>query len=51
MPEADLEERSLRIWGILTIEEAAMIPMPRPLEIASLRQVVEVRSRSRRRVL
>jgi len=51
MPSEDLELMSLRICGTLTMVEAAIMPIPRPLEMASLMQSVEERSMSRRRVL
>lgn len=43
-PSADCELSSLRSCGILTMEEAPMMPMPRPLEMASLTHSVAVKS-------
>lgn len=43
-PDAEFEFMILRICGILTIEEAAMMPIPRPLEMPSLMQAWSVMS-------
>ena len=50
MPAPEREERSLRIWGILTTEAPATVATPRALERASLRHGVDVRSMSRTRL-
>ena len=51
MPEADWEERSLRICGSLTMEEPATVARPRVLESASVTQDVSCGLMSRMRVL
>ena len=51
MPSADCERSSLWIWGILTMEAVAMMPMPRPFERARLRHGRDVGSTSRISVL